>query len=304
MNDCNTDKKPTISVALCTYNGEQYIEEQLKSILNQDYRELEIIIVDDCSTDNTIKIINEYAAVDSRIKLFVNDSNLGFNKNFEKALGLTSADYIAISDQDDLWLPEKISTLRQNIGNSWLIFSNSSFIGDTPGGQLLEEFKLPSSYKGVLLNNYVTGHTVLISRELLRHAAIFPTLGYYDWWLGFIATYHQKITYLPQTLTLYRIHAASVVQTAGRGDNWAKKKIANAAAMLKAFSQYEELETDDKIFLGQLATAYHENQSNWISPVLIKIIFKYYEELFPTLKRRKTLSKLNFAFKYSKTLGK
>lgn len=299
-----SDENPTISVALCTYNGEQYIEEQLKSILNQYYRELEIVIVDDCSNDKTVEIISKYAATDSRIKLFVNDSNLGFNKNFEKALKLTSADYIAISDQDDLWLPEKIGTLWPSLGDNWLVFSNSSFIGDTPGGQLLQGFKLPPDYRGILLNNYVTGHTVLINRELLRHAVPFPNSGYYDWWLGFVAIYHQKINYLPQTLTLYRIHAASVVQRAGQGDNWQEKKFADTLAMLKAFSQYDKLEAGDRIFLGELAAAYQVNESKRISPALIKIIFKYYDELFPTLKRRRTLSKLNFAFKYSKKLNK
>ena len=110
-----------ISVALCTYNGEKFLREQIDSILAQTYKNLEIVIVDDCSTDKTTNIINAYAEKDKRIKLFQNASNLGFNKNFERALGLTSGEYIAISDQDDIWLPQKLQSLLDNIKNNWLI---------------------------------------------------------------------------------------------------------------------------------------------------------------------------------------
>src|ERR1700744_3577317 len=98
-------EEPLISVALCTYNGEKYIKEQLDSIINQTYTCIEVIIVDDGSTDSTYDIISDYALRDNRIKCFKNETNLGFNKNFEKAVSLTSGEYIAISDQDDIWLP-------------------------------------------------------------------------------------------------------------------------------------------------------------------------------------------------------
>src|ERR1700748_3070750 len=97
-------KQPLVSVAMCTYNGEKYIRQQLDSILNQTWRNLEIVIVDDGSSDDTFAIISEYAEKDSRIKCFKNEVNLGFNKNFEHAVELTTGDYIAISDQDDIWL--------------------------------------------------------------------------------------------------------------------------------------------------------------------------------------------------------
>src|ERR1700742_3478188 len=103
-------QEPLISVALCTYSGEKFLQEQMDSILAQTYKNLEIVIVDDCSTDRTIDIINSYAEKDKRIKLFQNDTNLGFNKNFEKALSLTTGEYISISDQDDTWLPQKLQS--------------------------------------------------------------------------------------------------------------------------------------------------------------------------------------------------
>ncbi|MDO9153719.1 MAG: glycosyltransferase [Paludibacter sp.] len=83
-----------ISVALCTYNGEKFIEEQLNSILNQTLPVEEIVICDDGSTDNTLNIINLFEQNNRNIKVFRNKNNLGTIKNFEKAISLTSGDII------------------------------------------------------------------------------------------------------------------------------------------------------------------------------------------------------------------
>ena len=96
-----------ISIALPTYNGEKYIREQLDSIYNQTLVPDEVVVVDDCSTDNTVNILEEYSQRYG-LKYFVNDSNIGYNKNFEKAIRLCAGDYIALSDQDDVWFPTKI----------------------------------------------------------------------------------------------------------------------------------------------------------------------------------------------------
>ena len=77
-----------ISIALASYNGEKYIREQLCSILEQDYKDWELVICDDCSKDSTINIIKEFEEKDNRIKLVINEENLGFVKNFEKDVKL------------------------------------------------------------------------------------------------------------------------------------------------------------------------------------------------------------------------
>lgn len=71
-----------ISIAMATYNGEKYLREQLNSILNQTYSDFELIICDDCSKDSTVKILEEYAKKDNRVKYFLNEENLGFKKKF------------------------------------------------------------------------------------------------------------------------------------------------------------------------------------------------------------------------------
>lgn len=117
-----------ISIAMATYNGEKYLREQLDSILAQTIQDFELIVCDDCSTDSTVQILNEYVEKDSRIKVFVNAKNLGFRKNFEKAIGLCKGEYIALSDQDDIWMTEHLELLVDNIQNKDLIAGNSELI--------------------------------------------------------------------------------------------------------------------------------------------------------------------------------
>jgi glycosyltransferase involved in cell wall biosynthesis len=95
-----------ISIALACYNGENFIYEQIQSILNQTMIDLEVIVCDDKSTDNTVKIIQNIG--DNRIKLFQNVDQLGVVKNFEKAISLCNGEYIALSDQDDIWVEKKL----------------------------------------------------------------------------------------------------------------------------------------------------------------------------------------------------
>jgi glycosyltransferase involved in cell wall biosynthesis len=293
-------QEPLISVALCTYNGEKFLPEQLDSILAQSYKNLEIVIVDDGSTDKTIDIINAYAEKDKRIKLFRNETNLGFNKNFEKALELTSGEHIAISDQDDIWLPQKLQRLLDNIKSNLLIFSNSSYLGDLKQGRLLNNFRLPGNYKGILLRNHVTGHTSLMRRDFLDIVLPFPQGGYYDWWVGFVASYNNKIAFLDEVLTLYRVHSGSVVQSRLDAGDVKKQEFENTLKMLEAFSEYKNLRPKDKIFISQLKDAYQLRGSEAESGLLINLIARNYRELFPNREPWKVLTKHIFARKFSR----
>lgn len=122
------ENKPLISIALCTYNGSAFLAEQLDSILGQRYTNWELVVVDDCSTDSTPAILEEYAGSDARIGLHYNEQNLGYNKNFEKALGLCRSELIAICDQDDIWHPEKLEKQVKLIGDHALVYHDSEFV--------------------------------------------------------------------------------------------------------------------------------------------------------------------------------
>ncbi len=207
---------PLISIALSTYNGEKYLEEQLDSLLRQTYTPLEIIIVDDCSTDSTFHLLKKYEQKHNIFKVFFNEQNLGFNKSFEKVFSLCSGEYIAISDQDDCWMENKVERLSQHIGENLLIYSNSVLIDERGHSLGRNKFKKvqparndPRSFS---IRNVVAGHTVLFRKELLKLASPFPTVCFYDWWMALVAANENKITNLNEVLTKHRIHTFNASQ--------------------------------------------------------------------------------------------
>lgn len=123
----------SISVALCTFNGAKYIEKQLESILNQDLMPDELIICDDASSDDTVQKISSYfGRTDCTIRLVVNTVNRGYTRNFENALSLATGDLIFLSDQDDFWHTNKISSIYE------LFESNRGIAGITHDGRLVD----------------------------------------------------------------------------------------------------------------------------------------------------------------------
>lgn len=295
---------PLISIAVCTYNGEKFLAEQLESILAQTYKNIEVVIVDDGSVDNTLEIINKYAVADDRIKVFRNKVNLGFNKNFEYALSLTSGALIAISDQDDIWELNKLERLKASIGDNWLIFSNSALIypnGLVKEGKLLNKFEYGNrDFRSILLSNFVTGHTCLMQRHFLKKIRPFPNSGYYDWWMGFVALYHNKLTYLSEMLTQYRVHEASITQTEFNHEQNKQIFYRHTLNMLKSFIGYPGLKEDDRLFISRLRACYEKKEKKGFNPQLTLLIARYYHQIFPNEKKRSFLSALNFARKYSR----
>lgn len=118
-----------ISIAMSTYNGEKFIREQLDSIVNQSVLPNEIVISDDCSSDNTLEIIKEYSDKFKNIiwKISRNEVNLGWRKNFKTVINKTSGEYVFLADQDDIWVKDKIKTMIkcfENNSNILLLCSN------------------------------------------------------------------------------------------------------------------------------------------------------------------------------------
>ncbi|GAB2773244.1 hypothetical protein GCM10027275_15250 [Rhabdobacter roseus] len=206
---------PLISVALCTYNGAKFLNEQLDSLVGQTYPNLEIVAVDDGSSDGTLAILNQYAARYPFLRVHQNETNLGFNLNFEKALRLCTGDYLAISDQDDVWDPEKLRLQFEALGTHQLIYHDSAFVDESGASISYRVSDKMAFYRGdrpevFLYLNCVSGHSVLLRKSVLDHAlplpAAFPKGYYYDQWITYIATGLGTITYLPQCLVKYRLH--------------------------------------------------------------------------------------------------
>ncbi|MDF1548305.1 MAG: glycosyltransferase family 2 protein [Bacteroidales bacterium] len=201
-----------ISIALATYNGEKFLAEFLDSVYSQSYQNIEVIAVDDCSTDETEEILAKYKNTHG-LKYEVNSENLGFIKNFEKVLSLCSGEYIALADQDDIWFPEKVATLLDNIGNHLLIHSDAILI-DAKKNKIADSFTRFSnkkvrltSFKNLLFYNNVTGCTSMIKKELIQKALPFPDkIIYHDWWLALVAAKYGNIQYLQEPFLYYRQH--------------------------------------------------------------------------------------------------
>ena len=123
-------KEFKISVAMATYNGEKYVIKQLESIYNQSILPDEIIIVDDCSTDNTIALIKEYIMTHQEIncKLYINSVNVGYKKNFYRALQSTSGDIIFLANKDDEWKENKIKCIIKVFQENESVLSVNSSI--------------------------------------------------------------------------------------------------------------------------------------------------------------------------------
>ncbi len=206
-----------ISVAMATYNGDKYISQQLDSILNQSLMPYEIIISDDASTDDTVAIINEYMAKYKIIKIYQKLTNIGVVKNFENAIKLCTGDYIALSDQDDVWLPNKLQMLLDNIDDNYLIHSDAILVDEklhiiADSHFALNKDKYSKTVFDYLRKNNVTGCCAMITRQLVDLALPIPD-GFYihDHYFAIIAASFGKIKYLDRCLIYYRQHSGNVI---------------------------------------------------------------------------------------------
>lgn len=205
-----------VSIAMATYNGSKYLEEQLNSIYSQTYKNFEVIVVDDVSTDNTVVILEKYKQKYG-LKYFVNDKNMGVTKNFEKAILKCDGEYIALVDQDDIWLPNKLEVLYNNIGNFSLIYSNAGIVNEKSEIQnkttkeIYPLYGLDSQTKNIytyiVLNSFILGCATMFKREILSDLfPIYQSSRNHDWWLTMCAYQKNGIKYLDEVLFYYRHH--------------------------------------------------------------------------------------------------
>jgi len=218
-----------VDIVMATYNGMPYIREQLQSILWQDYPQFRLLIHDDGSTDGTVEEIKKVAERYPDKVFFVEDG-ITFKdakKNFEHLLKMTDADYIFLADQDDVWLPSKVSVmvkelynLEQEYGKNTplLTFSDYATV-DTHGfpiatsmGKIWDVNPRSVCLELLLTKNIVSGCTCCFNRALLEKAIPLPKMAImHDWWLALIASALGKIKYVPMVLTLYRQHSKNTV---------------------------------------------------------------------------------------------
>ncbi|MCM1030927.1 MAG: glycosyltransferase [Oscillibacter sp.] len=196
-----------ISVVMCTYNGAQYLAEQISSIVTQTYPIHELIIQDDGSTDDTIEIIHQFQAKYPYIQLFQNKEHLGINQNFFSAMERVTGEFIAISDQDDIWLINKLEKQIKYIGEYDICFS--TYYYDDIYSKDLKQIRKPIyNIESQIFGNYIPGHTMLVKKELIKKINL-PAPVCYDYWLAIYAHFHNGIIRLNEPLNWRRLHKAS-----------------------------------------------------------------------------------------------
>ena len=226
-----------ISIAMATYNGELFIREQLDSILAQTLSDWELIVCDDGSTDNTLSILQEYANNDSRIKIYQNERNLGFKRNFEKAIDLCQGDYIALCDQDDIWYPNHLEVLYNQIGNHSLSIGNSDIVNinntylnkrmsDTDGIHFIPEDTKLFLFREFFYANPFQGASMLLKKDFaLRCIPIPNEVHYHDTWISICACFADGLIYTYTPITRYRQHGKNVTINNHREHGLAKIEI-------------------------------------------------------------------------------
>ena len=209
-----------ISVCIATYNGEKYIKEQLDSILSQLSRDDEVIIVDDCSKDNTVDIIKTFN--DERIKLYFNKSNLRHVKTFENAISSSSGDIIFLSDQDDIWCKGRVHLMVDKIKNSDALLLISSFDEIDKKGEILQnnEHLLFEKDSRKSIKNMINiflgradywGCSMCFKKDLKKYILPIPiNVVSHDIWFAIVGIYLNKIIHLESKTLLHRIHESNV----------------------------------------------------------------------------------------------
>lgn len=234
MRNRGTIKLPllqTLSIALCTYNGSKFLREQLQSLANQTLQPFEVVITDDCSTDDTISIIEEFSN-QLNLRIFINDSSLKVAKNFEKAVSLCLGDIILMCDQDDIWHSDKLAKISQFFKENpaqLAVFSDADLV-DEHGNTLnknfwsvvrfqqhqIQQFKNGNVVELLLAGNRTAGCMMAFRKELIEKIIPFPIqipLMIHDNWITIVVAMLDSLGMIDEKLISYRQHHLQQIGT-------------------------------------------------------------------------------------------
>lgn len=257
-----------ISVAMATYNGERYIAEQLESICKQTKKVDEVVIVDDCSTDGTTEIVRKYTHQypQCNIRFFENEENLGYKKNFYRAMSLCEGDIIFLCDQDDIWRENKVAVLTDILNNNRNIaLVSSSFVQidgegkEVSGNKSAYKRKMKSQelisvpLEDLIFHNISQGCAMALKKEIKEmYLKAFTEDLPHDWMLNVIATMRKKCYYLNDPMFYYRVHEKNTI---GLNEgltltkkNSAEVRIHDAKQAIKVLSLIEQI---DKVYYSE-----------------------------------------------------
>jgi glycosyltransferase, family 2 len=205
-----------IDILMATYNGEKYLVEQLDSIINQTYHNWNLLIRDDNSTDKTLEIIQNYHKKDKRIKILKdNKGNIGIVRNFEELLKSSESEFIMFSDQDDIWVENKLDMylkMIEKIKNKGFMIHSDAILFDKNKSNILKDTFISKKainrgLENVFFNYFVQGATILISKEIKNFILPFPKEVYlHDRYIHLISELFFERIFVNKALIYYRQH--------------------------------------------------------------------------------------------------
>jgi len=277
-----------VSIVMCTYNGSRFIRPQLDSICSQTYNDLEIIICDDASADETFSILQGYALRDQRIRLFRNKQNLGFTKNFEQACALCNGSYIAFSDQDDIWHTGKIQRMIEGWkpGCPLMYCDSVRFSGDSipanPVSQRNYRRFEGNKVRRLGVMNTISGHAMIIEKSFLKLITPFPEELMYDWWSGVVAACNGGVGLVNEILVFQRVHGNNIsIRNPGDSRKAYHQKIHRMITThLKKFAQLKEISAGDASFFRKLGSLMENSLQKKFSLPLFLFAFRYRKTIF------------------------
>ncbi|WOK06307.1 glycosyltransferase family 2 protein [Imperialibacter roseus] len=246
-----------VSVAMATFNGGAFLAEQINSIVNQSLPPSEIVVCDDLSQDNSAEILKSYES-SGYLRYLPNELRLGIIENFKKAVSLTDAqNYIAFSDQDDIWMPHKLETLLHRMSEiddgitPALIYSDLAVI-DRKGKVIRESFwnelgqdTYVHSFETLLYGNFVTGCSMLINPPMRKLFLEMPSNApMHDYWIALIGYSFGIVSRIDLPLVKYRKHESNAAFSASHRKKTAfKRRLQNLKFLVTGDQDYLKSET-------------------------------------------------------------
>lgn len=275
-----------IYIAMATYNGERFLRQQLDSILNQTFKDWFLLISDDCSTDNTLSILFEYQSLyPDKIQVIKNTvpSKSAENNFFNLILSLDkNCEYVALCDQDDVWLENKlqltynkINQLEQEIGKDTPILVHTDLKVVDENLNILSNsfFKFQNIspqrnlLRNLLIQNNITGCTMMINNALLKMINYKPKeCTMHDWWIGLIACCFGYISYIETPTILYRQHSNNQVGAKNcKSVEFISQKLKNKTIVKE---NYRKMFVQSKLFLDKFDSILSNEQKDILNAFL------------------------------------
>ncbi|MFC4323382.1 glycosyltransferase family 2 protein [Litchfieldia salsa] len=233
-----------VSVCMATYNGEGFIIRQLESVLKQLRSDDEVIIVDDCSKDQTVNVIKEKYESDQRVQLFVNQSNFGVIKSFEKAISLAQGDIIFLCDQDDIWEDMKVQSVLATFEsqNPTLVVHDAEVVDGKlemihSSWNTYNHNAIDQGLLGNVVKNAYTGCMMAFKSDIVPSIIPFPkTIEMHDQWIALVCMIKKKkIIHLNEPLMKYVRHGGNATAITKRS---VKDQLSGRIRTITALASY------------------------------------------------------------------